>query len=73
MKRKLTLTIDEKLLPRAKRYARARGVSLSSLVEEALQGMASEEAPSFADRWRGRFEPASREDERFRFLSEKYL
>ena len=73
MKQKLTLTIDSELLPRAKRYARARGVSLSSLVEEALQGMAAEEAPSFAERWRGRFEAASREDERFRTLAEKYL
>jgi post-segregation antitoxin (ccd killing protein) len=73
MKRKLTLTIDAELLPRAKRYARARGVSLSSLVEEALRGVASEEAPSFVERWRGRFEAAHREDERFRILAEKYL
>jgi post-segregation antitoxin (ccd killing protein) len=73
MKRKLTLTIDSELLPRAKRYARARGVSLSSLVEDALRGMASEETSSFAERWRGRFEAASRDDERFRTLAEKYL
>ena len=73
MKTKLTLTIDADLLPRAKRYARARGVSLSSLVEDALRGMAAEEATSFVDRWRGRFEAASRDDERFRALAEKYL
>lgn len=73
MKTKLTLTIDSELLPRAKRYARARGVSLSSLVEDALRGMASEEEPTFAQRWRGRFEAASREDDRFRALAEKYL
>ena len=73
MKTKLTLTIDEKLLPKAKRYARAQGVSLSSLVEEAFRGMAAEEAPSFVERWRGRFEAASREDERFKTLAEKYL
>ena len=73
MKTKLTLTVDAELLPRAKRYARARGVSLSSLVEEALRGMASDEAPSFVERWRGRFEAASRKDERFRALAEKYL
>ena len=54
------------------RCARARGVSLSSLAEEALRGMASEEAPSFDERWRGRFQAASREDERFRALAEKY-
>lgn len=73
MKTKLTLTIDADLLPRAKRYARTRGVSLSSLVEDALRGMAEHEAPSFVDRWRGRFEAASRDDERYRALAEKYL
>ncbi len=73
MKKKLTLTIDADLLPRAKRHARVLGVSLSSLVEEALQEMASEEVPSFVERWRGRFEVASHGDERFRILAEKYL
>jgi post-segregation antitoxin (ccd killing protein) len=73
MKTKLTITVDAELVPRAKRYARARGVSLSSLIEEALRDLAVGEEPSFADRWRGRFEPASREDDRFRALAEKYL
>ena len=73
MKRKLTITIDEEILPRAKRYARTRGVSLSSLIEEALRELAGEEAPSFVERWRGRFEPAGKDDDRFRALAEKYL
>jgi hypothetical protein len=73
MKTKLTLTVDAEILPRAKRYARARGVSLSSLVEDALRGMVSEESPSFVERWRGKFGAASRDDERFRALAEKYL
>jgi post-segregation antitoxin (ccd killing protein) len=73
MKSKLTITVDADLIPRAKRYARARGVSLSSLIEDVLRGMAAEEEPSFADRWKGRFEPASPEDDRFRTLAEKYL
>ena len=73
MKSKLTITVDADLIPRAKRYARARGVSLSSLIENALRGMAAEEEPSFVDRLKGRFEPASREDDRFRALAEKYL
>lgn len=73
MKTKLTVTVDEDLLPRAKRYARARGVSLSSLIEEALRDMASAEEPSFAQRWRGRFDPANKGDDRFRALAEKYL
>jgi post-segregation antitoxin (ccd killing protein) len=73
MKSKLTITVDSDLIPRAKRYARARGVSLSSLIEDALREMAAEEEPSFVDRWKGRFEPASHEDDRFRALAEKYL
>jgi hypothetical protein len=73
MKTKLTLTIDAQLVPRAKRYARARGVSLSSVVEEALERLSSDESQSFVDRWRGRFEGASKDDERFRALAEKYL
>lgn len=35
-KTKLTVTIDSEVLPRAKEYARTRGVSLSSLIEDAL-------------------------------------
>lgn len=73
MKTKLTLTIDAQLIPRAKRYARTRGVSLSSVVEEALEKLAGDESPSFVERWRGRFEAASKDDERFRALAEKYL
>ena len=53
----------------AKRYARARGVSLSSLVEQSLREVAGKPAPSFAARWRGRFRPAERDEA----LSEKYL
>lgn len=73
MKTKLTITVDRDLLPRAKRYARARGVSLSSLIEEALREMSAADEPSFAQRWRGRFEPAAKSDDRFRALAEKYL
>lgn len=72
MKKKLTITVDEALLPRAKRYARARGVSLSSIIEESLRDLAGDEA-SFVERWHGRFEPAHRDDERYHALAEKYL
>lgn len=33
----------------------------------------AEETPSFVDRWRGRFEPAGKNDDRFLALAEKYL
>ena len=73
MKQKLTITVDADLLPAAKRYARARGVSLSSLIEQSLRDMAGEHRPSFASRWRGRFQPAERDDPRYDALAKKYL
>ena len=74
MKQKLTITVDADLLPAAKRYARSRGVSLSSLVERSLREMAGEGKPSFASRWRGKFQAAEREgDPRYDALAEKYL
>ncbi|MGH9384512.1 MAG: DUF6364 family protein [Vicinamibacterales bacterium] len=38
---KLTLTVDERVIGKAKRYARARGTSVSKLVEQLLDGAAS--------------------------------
>ena len=74
MKRKLTITVDAELLPVAKRYARSRGVSLSSLVEQSLREMTRESTPSFASRWRGKFRAAEREDDpRYDVLAQKYL
>jgi post-segregation antitoxin (ccd killing protein) len=72
MKAKLTVTVDRDLLPRAKRYARDRGVSLSSLIEDALRKLAEGEGPSFVERWQGRFVPAERDDARYRALMDKY-
>ena len=73
MKRKLTLTIDEQLLPVAKRYARSQGISLSMLVERQLSEVAGSGEPSFASRWRGNFRPAERDDGRYDHLAQKYL
>ncbi len=74
MKQKLTITVDSELLPVAKRYARSRGVSLSSLIEQSLREVAGEHAPSFASRWRGKFQVAEREDDpRYDALAKKYL
>src|SRR5712692_7286864 len=53
MKTKLTLTIDQELLPQAKQFARSRGVSLSRLVEEALRDLSARGTHSFSQRWRG--------------------
>ncbi len=73
MKRKLTLTVDEELIPVAKRYARSRGMSLSSLVESSLREATEQRSQTFAARWRGRFRPAEREDPRYDALAKKYL
>ena len=73
MKTKLTVTIDEDLLPQAKRYARTQGVSLSQLIESALRVVSSEKTGSFAQRWRGKFRLSQHDDERYRRLAKKYL
>ena len=73
MKRKLTITIDDALLDEAERLARSRGLSLSSLVETSLRETLTEDAPTFATRWRGRFRPAQRNDARYKALARKYL
>ena len=73
MKRKLTITMDEELLPVAKLYARSRGVSLSSLIESSVREMTAGQTPSFASRWCGRLRPAGRDDPRYEALARKYL
>ena len=73
MKQKLTITVDADLLPRAKRYARSRGVSLSALIEQSLREVAGGHAPSFVARWRGKFRAAERDDPRYDALAKKYL
>ena len=73
MKQKLTITVDAELLPRAKRYARSRGVSLSSLIEQSLREVAGGHAPSFVSRWRDKFRAAERDDPRYDALAKKYL
>ena len=73
MKTKLTITVDAELVPKAKRYARSRGVSLSSFIEQSLREVAGEDTPSFASRWRGRFRAAGHQDPRYDALARKYL
>lgn len=59
MKKKLTITIDADILPLAHRYAKSKGVSLSSLVEQVLRDMTREEEPTFPEKWRGRIRAAA--------------
>jgi hypothetical protein len=73
MKTKLTVTVDRDLIPKAKRYARSRGMSLSAVIENALRGLAEDEGQSFGERWRGAFVLAERDDERYRALVKKHV
>lgn len=72
MKTKLTVTIDEELVPKAKERAKMEGLSLSRLIERALRQLTSEDEPTFSQRWRGRFRLAARKDDRFATLARKY-
>ncbi len=46
---KLTLSVNDVIVARAKRYAKARGVSISKLVETYLSGVAEPSVPIVAD------------------------
>lgn len=74
MKTKLTLTIDEDVIPDAKRYAKEQGVSLSQLVETSLRELAQKQKGSFSSRWRGRLRPSEGPDDaRRRKLTQRFL
>ena len=73
MKKKLTLTVDAELIPRAKEMARSRGISLSQWVEDLLRESERNGEPSFSSRWAGRFVAAERADDRYDALARKYL
>lgn len=74
VKTKLTVTIDEKLVSKAKQYARRRGTSLSEVIENALREVSTPPGEkTFSERWSGKFRPAERSDEKYRRLAKKYL
>lgn len=74
MKTKVTVTLDEHLVPHAKRLAKNQGISLSRLVEEALrERVEPADEPSFSERWRGKFHAREGGDRLYERLAEKYL
>ena len=81
MKKKLTLVIDDKVIERAKRHARAQNTSVSDMVESYLAEQTREEAwsppaGSVLARLTGAVTPdttSANDDERLeRALREKY-
>jgi len=74
---KLTLSVDERVVERAKAYAQARGTSVSALVEQLLDLAASgardtKLAPPVLSRLRGSIKRSSEKDYH-RYLERKYL
>lgn len=70
---KVTVPLDEHLIPRAKALARRRGLSLSALIERAFTEQGSVGDRAFSERWRGPFRLADLGDERYPSLAQKYL
>jgi hypothetical protein len=73
---KLTLSVDERVIARAKRYAQARGTSVSGLVEQMLDLAASSSehadiAPPVLSRMRGSLKGVDRDDYH-RYLERKF-
>lgn len=73
---KLTLSVDERVIERAKRYAQARGTSVSGLVEQMLDLAASgsdrpEIAPPVLSRLRGSLKRGNAADYH-RYLERKF-
>ena len=73
MKKKLTITVDERLIAHAKLLARRRGVSVSSFVEDALRRLTDADESGFVERWRGAFSAVEEGDQTYRALAGKYL
>ena len=51
MQRKLTIRVDEKVIVRAKAWAKRRGVSLSDAVESVLERLPEENAAQRLSEW----------------------
>jgi hypothetical protein len=62
MQTKLTLRLEHALIERAKRYASARGTSVSQIVANYFQAITAEEtaAPRTADQWKQELPPITR-------------
>ncbi len=82
MSKKLTLSIDETTIEKAKRYAKKKKKSLSKLVQEYLQYVAERENDNLESELTPtvkkllgsvRIKEESIEEARFKYLKEKYL
>lgn len=81
---KLTLRLDGDLIERAKRYARARGTSVSQMVADYFQALTQADLDPAGDDWKQELPPTTRrlvgllqdqsvdEDAYRRYLEEKH-
>jgi len=51
MKKKLTLTVEEKLIRKGKVLTAKKGISLSKLLEDTILSLTENNSQSFSDRW----------------------
>ncbi len=66
--------LDEALqLPRDERIEMARALLLSADSPAGESDALAKQGVTFSEKWRGRFEPAERDDERYKALARKYL
>jgi len=72
VKTKLNLTINSKLIPRSKLFAKKKGKSVSQLVEELLEKELEKDKINFTDKWLGELNLIEGEDARFKYLKERY-
>lgn len=79
MRERISLTMDPRVTLRAKQLAKARGTSLSRMVENYLKketgterADANRKGPSFSQRWKGSGTLRSGDDPRLKRLLEKY-
>ena len=69
MKAKLTITMDEELIPKAKRYAKQHGYSLSYLLEKSIQSIVCRPEQRISEKWQGRLSITDKKTKRFENLS----
>ena len=77
MKSRVTLTVDPKVIKKAKKIAHVRRTSVSALVEDLLRQIpvsSDREEASFVEKWKGKFrlrKPAT-PDARLEYLKNRY-
>lgn len=75
MKRKVTITLNKDLIPKAMAYASAEDESLSGLIERLLAALLEKENKSFSEKWKGKFvaRSSNKSDERSSYLAKRFL